>query len=51
MTETSIDGGYKVTLTFVRNVIGDIVPEVETATEHTHLFNAFFHAPQNTRLR
>lgn len=51
MTETPIDSGYKMTLTFVRNVVGDIVPEIETATEHAHLFDAFFHIPQNTRLR
>lgn len=37
--------------TFVRNIVGDIVPEVETTTEHAHLFNALFHIPQDTCFR
>jgi hypothetical protein len=37
-------------LTFVRNMVGDIVPEVETAAENAHFFDALFHIPQNARL-
>lgn len=48
-TQTVNDGN--VSLTFVRNVASDIVPEVETAAENAHFFDALFHITQNTRLR
>lgn len=32
-------------------MVGDIVPEVETTTEHAHLLDALFHIPQDACFR
>lgn len=48
---TEIDSLLMLTHTFVRNVAGDIVPEVQSTTKHAHLFNALFHIPQDTCFR
>lgn len=35
--------------TFIWNIIGDIIPKIQTTAEHAHFFHAFFHVTQNTR--